>query len=166
MPRKRKEQPMLDAITVDNSAEYAERTVHPKISAVRTLRDDPIGQMHARGQLGPRDRNPADARLDAARRFQATWEAAGHGTLRSPDMLASGRTDPSRRSGVTDRSLAASRQLAAWRVKLGQSGYDLLVLVLIDKRTVNEAARARHGIATRAAIMYTGNRLKECLDII
>lgn len=176
---------MLDTIQVANpNAEHAERVVNPYVAAVRTLRDDPIGQMHARGQLGPtapekkktdkwtsRDPSihyPGDNRLEAARRFQAAWEASGKdGRLRSPDFDGvPGSSDPSKRSGFNDWQMKAGDQLKRWERSLGDAGYKLLCMILIDKRTVAEAARHRHGVATKAIVTYIGHRLKECLDAL
>ncbi len=36
-------EPMLDTVEVENPADYAERVVHPRVKAIRTLRDDPVG---------------------------------------------------------------------------------------------------------------------------
>ncbi len=161
---------LIDAITVDNPAEHAERTVNPYVTAIRTLRDDPIGHMHARGHLGalhPPDVKAAvaDARLKRARLFQETWEASGRGMLRSPDFTsAGGGSDPTKRSGINDRQRRAAEQLRRWLSLLGKSGFDLLELVLIEKCELVEAARRRHGPVSKAIITFTGHRLKECLD--
>ncbi len=160
-------QTMLETILVDNPAEYAERMVRPTVSAVRTLRDDPVGHLHARGHLGRKDSDEANGRLGRARLFQATWEASGRGMIRSPEFDGGpGGSDPSRRSGTTDRRLAAGRQIAQWRLKLGDAGFSLLEMILIDKSTVAEAARRRHGVASKANVTFTGHRLRECLDAI
>lgn len=157
---------MLDTIEVDNPAEHAERIVHPYVRAVRALRDDPIGLMHARGHLGYRESTEAKGRLSRARLFQETWEVSGRdGKLGSPDFAsASGHGDPTKRSGLTDRQKQAAEQLRRWERSLGDSGYKLLVAILIDKRTVTELARLRHGQANGTTVNFTGHRLRECLD--
>jgi hypothetical protein len=164
---------VTDLITVDNPAEHAERVVNPYITAIRTLRDDPIGHMHARGHLGALSPPEvkiaiADARLRRARLFQEAWEVSGRGgRLRSPDFDGvPGSSDPSRRSGFDDRQRRAGNQLDQWKSQLGGAGYALLKLILIDKCTIAEAARRQHGQVTQSIIRYLGHRLRECLDTL
>ncbi len=161
---KRMTESNLIADTADNPAEYAERRIHPTVPVIRTLREDPIGQMHARGHLGRVGSEEARGRLDRARLFQGTWEATGRGRIRSIDFNGASGSDPARRSGITDRQMFAARQLATWQVRLGLSGFDLLETILIKKCGVTEAARQRHGVASKATITYTGHRVRECLD--
>jgi hypothetical protein len=163
--RRRKDFPMLDTIVVDNPAEYAERVVHPKVTAIRTLRDDAIGLMHARGHLGRKDSEEAHGRLARARLFQETWEISGrNGPIKSPEFMPGGGSDPAHRSGTTDRRLRAGNQLDRWARMLGDTGFSLLKLILIDKHTITEAARIRHGQANGTTVNFTGHRLRECLD--
>jgi hypothetical protein len=162
--RKNMVETVLVSDMVDNPAEYAERVIHPRVPVIRTLRDDPVGQMHARGHLGRFGSDEAQGRLDRARLFQSTWEATGRGRISSIDFNGAGGSDPAKRSGINDRQRDAARRLASWQVKLGLSGFDLLETILIKKRNVTEAARIAHGQATKATITYTGRRMRECLD--
>jgi hypothetical protein len=108
--------------------------VEDRIRTERALRDDPLGQMHHRRQIG-------EAQYQAGRKFQATWEAAGT-PLRSPGNIIE-HVDGGRGAsdGITDKRVAAGKDLARWRSLLGHD-YALVEAVLIDKRSIRELADA------------------------
>lgn len=108
---------------VDNPAEYAERQVNPTIRVVRTLRNDPIAAMRARGKISAQE-------YDAAREWQRLNELAGvhiksSGYLEEP---VDGSRPPA--VGITDAQLDAHERLLHVARKLGPRQHQLLVLVL------------------------------------
>lgn len=113
-------------IVVENPVEYAERQVNPTIVATRSLRQDPLGQMHHRRQI-------SEAQYEAGRRWQRLYEAAGP-RLKSPGDIAE-PVDGSRppRDGVTDWQIKAQDELKRYAALLGARQALLVHLVLADK---------------------------------
>jgi len=124
----------------------------------RALRDDPLGQMHQRRQIG-------EAQYRAGREFQRTWEAAGT-PLRSPGNIIE-HVDGGRGAsdGITDQRMAAGKDLAAWRRLLGHE-YSLVEAVLIDKRTIRDVADTGNRMPGKAATTFTGHLFRRQLDVL
>ena len=148
---------------------------HRRILAVANLRNDPLGQMYHRGQLGPivigaDDKSEAFARYRAGRLWQADYEAAGIGRIKSQDTtiepVDGGGGASHQRFGVTDRQVQAMRRLRHWQKLLGSDGWRLTVTVLGDKRSVREATQVLYGEASKAKMTYAGHRFRECLDAL
>lgn len=162
-----------DTITVENpDARRKPFAVHMKgettyreprearVTLPRVLRDDPIGQMHSRRQI-------TDAQYLVAREYQATREAMGIGTGRSPSDLREWVDGGQIASdGITDRQMRAAKLLAAWRVRLGDAGYRLIEAVLIDKRTIRQIADASPMMSGKAATTFYGHMLRHQLDVL
>lgn len=152
---------MLQAaeIIVPNPAEYAERVVHPTVKVVRSLRDDPLGQMHHRHQI-------SEAQYAAGRRWQAAFEAAGP-VLKSTGNLAEPVDgSPPQREGISQRQVVAYNLFRWWDGALGAEGKRLVSLILADKCSVAEACNRMYHIVTKANLTYTGHRFRECLDTL
>lgn len=164
MAAKRKGQKKMQAaqapiVEVDNPAEYAERVVHPKVKVERALRDDPLGQMHERGQV-------KEHQYRAGREFQAAAERVSVGHVRSMDF-SNEPVDGSRRASlsvVNPGYLRAVDLRAKWINEIGRPGFRLLEAVLIDKVTIREAARQIYDNTSKAGLTFTGHRFRECLD--
>lgn len=109
--------------------------IEPKERVARALRDDPLGQMHQRRQIG-------ESQYAAGRRFQATWEAAGTPLRSSGDIREHVDGGRGASDGITDARMAAGKELASWRREIGEDGYKFLQAVLIDKRSIREVADA------------------------
>lgn len=109
--------------------------VEDKVRTERALRDDPLGQMHQRRQIG-------ESQYAAGRRFQATWEAAGTPLRSSGDIREHVDGGRGASDGITDARMAAGKELASWRSAIGDDGYKFLQAVLIDKRSIREVADA------------------------
>lgn len=108
--------------------------IEPTVRRQANHRDDPIGYMFSRGQVGK-------AQYRAARQYQATREAEGIGRGRSPSDIrehVDGGKGPS--DGLTDTRLAAAKKIARWRQMLGEDGYQIVEAVLIDKRQIRDIA--------------------------
>lgn len=137
-----------------------------RIRLPQNLRDDPLGQMHSRGQLGPHGK--ADLLLDAGRRLQEEHEAAGT-RLRSPGDIAE-RVDGGQIAvaGPSPRQMMAGRTIAVWRTFVvsehGNAGWRILEAVCIDKLNLRQCALRWHGEASRANEAYVGRLLREGLE--
>lgn len=131
-----------------------------RVTAARSLRDDPFGQMHARRQIG-------SAQYRAGREYQATFEAAGVGRLRSPgDIREHVDGGQIASDGMTDHQLAAAKRLARWRYRLGREGAALVDAVLIGKQTLRDIADEGSAMPGKAATTYLGHRFRECLTTL
>ena len=136
--------------------------VPSKASPTRNLRDDPLGQMHARGQ------HPLDDHLyRAGRQYQATREAEGIGRGRSSSDIrefVDGGRGPS--DGLTDTRVKAAKQMAVFRTLLGEQGYRVVEAVLIEKQSLKQCARRFYGEASPANVKFVGRIFRECLSTL
>lgn len=131
----------------------------PSVKASVSLRDDPLGLMYARRQIGP-------ALYRAGREYQATREAMGIGAGRSASDLKE-HVDGGQiaSDGITDRQISAGKKLEALRRRLGDDGYRLLEAVLIDKRTIREIADASPMMSGKAATTFYGHLFRRHLAV-
>ena len=183
MPRKRKAKPMQTATAL--SADTAPMMVpdpgedaryrriaasrhkdgvtsfrEPLVQATRALRDDPLGQMHARRQIG-------EAQYRAGREWQRVHEQAGVGRLRSSgDIREPVDGGQIANDGITDMQLAAMKKLAAWERRLGTAGNRIVVAVLAHKRSIRDVADTSGLMPGKAATTFMGHRFRECLSTL
>lgn len=132
----------------------------PRISARVALRDDPLGQMYARKQIGA-------SLYRAGRTYQAAREAMGIGSGRSPSDLRE-HVDGGQiaTDGITDAKVAAAKRIAAWRLLLGEDGYRLVEAVLIDKRSIRQVADASRMMSGKAATTFYGHLFRRQLSAL
>jgi hypothetical protein len=133
----------------------------PARAKLVTLRDDPVGRMHRRGQLG--EGADSDVRLKAARHVQTLYEASELGAVRGIDPVkdkvdGGGACEPD-----TDARMAAQRQIIRIEAELGDVGAELVRLVLWAKMTISQVA-ALEGIPSQREIDYLARRFRETLD--
>lgn len=130
------------------------------------LRDDPIGRMHKRGQLGrERDRDPhdADVRLDAARRWQGLYDRAEIGGAKAIDFTRDVVDGGTLKLPDTDSRMDAQNELLELDCTLGSEGATLVRFVLGERRQLSDMARSMESARDK---LYLGRRLLECLDTI
>lgn len=140
---------------------------HSEHSEIRTkivnLRDDPVGQMHKRGQLG---RGPeADARLKAARRWEVLYDQATIGGANGIDLTREYVDGGRFETPDTDKRLKAADTLARLRKTLGIVGDSVVTLVLGEKMTIVQVTE-RFGHSGQKAYRFYGARFRECLDLL
>lgn len=134
---------------------------------VTNLRDDPVGQMHKRKQLGEISDDGSglgDVRLRAARRWQVDYERAEiHGARAIPirERTDGGKVD----LGVTDEQMRAQKMLGHIRRELGAIGDRLATWVLGEKLSLADVA-LRLGKVAPMDQKVLGHRFRECLDTI
>jgi hypothetical protein len=133
-----------------------------KISAVRSVRDDPLADQRARGHID-------EAQFLAGREFQKDFEIAERG----PRAIAlSEAVDGSPlRETLTDSQLKAGKALARCYGALGRDGSCLAHDMLIGSMTLRQIAVARgmpgvSGMSVRESERYLGRRMHEVLDCL
>jgi hypothetical protein len=126
-----------------------------KIVALRSIRNDPLGRLHAHRHLD-------EAQYQGGRAFQDDWEKAERG----PQAV-----DPAReyvdgvqaREPITERQRKAVLRLNRANRELGADGSALVHQVLILGMTMEQVGLRRelHG---QRWIDYFSKRFRECLD--
>jgi hypothetical protein len=126
-----------------------------KIIVMRSTRDDPLADLHARHMID-------EAQYHAGRAFQSDFETAERG----PRAI-----DPSKEAvdgglmpePITEAQRRSARQLAIVYRALGQDGSAIVHAVLVHNQTRKQVASARGLIGERWE-KYYGLRFQECLD--
>jgi hypothetical protein len=127
-----------------------------RIAAVRSVRDDPLGDRHSRGHID-------QAQFEAGRQFQRCFQIAERGPKAVQFSEAVDGNPP--REMLTDRQLAAWKWLAKCYRRLGADGSALVNDVLIHARTTKQVAASR-GMAGQEWEKYYSRRLGECLNTL
>ncbi len=158
MARRRKVKPMLTETIEVRNPRY--EPGHPeelqRVTVRRALRDDPLGRLHARRQIG-------EAQYRAGRAWQAAYEAASIGHVGSIDP-SNEPVDgsPHHHGPDLDRITTAARKLARWDRLLGADGCAILRDVLAERLTM-AAIALRRGFGNEE---YYGKRVRECLTCL
>jgi hypothetical protein len=144
------------------NASLAERKVDDPRNAGRfviataSLRDDPLGQMHARRQI-------EQYQFAAGRHMQAAFECAELGALQAVDpgkpVIDSGQTNFS----LTERQCWGFSVMRKARDCLGKRDYDLCRDILMSGMFIEEVA-AKYGKSSRLGLKILGSRFRSALD--
>src|SRR6201990_2698013 len=126
-----------------------------KIVALRSIRHDPLGRLHAHHQID-------DAQYRGGRAFQNDWERAERG----PQAI-----DPTReyvdgthtREPVTESQRQAVLRLNRVEHELGTDGAALVHDVLVMGLTMDQIGE-RRAVRTQRWNDYFARRFRECLD--
>jgi hypothetical protein len=126
-----------------------------KIVALRSVRNDPLGRLHAHHQID-------DAQYRGGRAFQNDWERAERG----PQAI-----DPAReyvdgaqgREPITDRQRQAVLRLNRAERELGADGAAIVHDVLVQGLSMEQVGQKR-GLESQRWNDYFARRLRECLD--
>jgi hypothetical protein len=130
-----------------------------RISAVASLRDDPLGLLHARYQLD-------DAKFMAGRHWQRLYEAAEIGAIKGVDTTLEPVDGRGQHVEVLNEvRRKAIRKLARCTEVLGERGDRLLRDVLAKGMFIRECAASR-GLETKKGEEYIGQRFRECLETL
>ena len=127
-----------------------------KISAVRSVRDDPLADHFARGHID-------EAQYLAGREFQRHFGVAERGP-RAMQIAELVDSSPPRET-LTDEQLRAGKWLARCYRELGRDGSILVHDMLVHNRTARQMAYAR-GMIGADWNRYFARRLFECLDTL
>lgn len=125
-----------------------------KIVVLRSTRDDPLGDMHARRQID-------DAQYQGGRAFQRDFEAAERGprAIDPGKEAVDGGVMP---EPITEAQRRAGRQLAQVYRVLGQDGSAMAHDALVHCKTRKQIALAR-GLSGKRWEEYFGLRVQEVL---
>jgi hypothetical protein len=134
----------------------------PRLRVV-SLRDDPVGRMAKRGQLG--DIAETKSRLQAAREWQAIYERAEIGGARGIDPTRDHVDGGRYEMPDTDSSLRAQEILNRMRGELGVIGDRLTTWVLGEQYPLSKVAVIL-GKTAPMDVKVLGHRFRECLDTI
>jgi hypothetical protein len=126
-----------------------------RIVALRSIRNDPLGRLHSRGQID-------EAQYQGGRAFQSDWERAERGPQAvdpSRDYVDGAR----RREPVTEGQRQAVLRLNRIERELGADGSALVYDVLVQGMTMEQIGQ-RRGLSTQRWKDYFSRRFQECLD--
>lgn len=145
-----------------NRNERGEIAYHePKLTVVRTLRDDPLARLHDRAQI-------TDIQYHAGRLWQALYEdSQGAGGLRSSgDIKEHVDGSPPLAGPITDKRQKATKRIIQLDHALGGFGAMMVRDVLVSGRTMAKVSLAHGMIANDKTLLYLGRRFRECLDTL
>lgn len=135
-------------------------TEHKEIPVIRTLRNDPLGQLRARRQVDP-------VQYEAGRRWQADNELAG------PKLKSSGHLEEPvdggghQPRGIVDRQIDAHKRLLRYATLLGPRQTYLLVLVLDQRHSIwGATTKLFPDEITPPKRRFVGQWLREILSIL
>jgi hypothetical protein len=134
----------------------------PRSTVVVSLREDPIGRMHARRQVD-------QAQYSAARAYQRLYDCATIGNL-SPADPSRIRVDGGRfPDPISAARMTAAKQLRSVEGTLkewhGFAGLSLTRSVLTGGKSVDKAARD-FGAETEREARFWGLLFRKCLDVL
>jgi hypothetical protein len=138
------------AIEVDDPMELG-----GKLMVMRSTRDDPLAELHARGQID-------EAQYRSGREFQADFETAERGP-RAIDPSKEAVDGGMAPEPITEAQRKAAQQLAVVYRALGQDGSALVHEVLVHGKNRKQIAASR-GLSGEYYEKYFGHRFRECLD--
>lgn len=148
----------LDVVYVADP-ESEDHEIRPKLV---NRRDDPVGQMHRRGQLGIG--SEGYARLTAARRWQALYEKAeigGAGCGFGRIAVDGGRYE----MPDTDGRMKAANELKRVGRALGNTGQVIIAMVLAHKLEIYQVAQQFREYTTAGKRFY-GQLFRHHLDTL
>jgi hypothetical protein len=129
-----------------------------KLRVFRSVRDDPLAEMHARHQID-------NAMFVAGREWQRHYEAAEIGSLGAIDPTNEAVDGGRIRDTLTDRQAKAVKALRQADDKLGMIGSNLIRKVLGARMSFAEIA-AQHRYTTAREYDFISRRFRECLDTL
>jgi hypothetical protein len=154
--RDRKSQDLLRNARVA-AMEVVDPSDGEKIVVLRSTRDDPLADLHARHMID-------EAQYQGGRAFQATFELAERGA-RAIDFTLEAVDGGLKPEPLTEAQRRATKQLVIVYRTLGKNGSDLVHDVLVHNMTRAQVASKRNLAGKRWEEFY-GMRFRECLDCL
>lgn len=130
----------------------------PKEQVIRSLRNDPLAGMRARGSID-------ETQYNAGRALQEAFTKSLIGNIKAMDFTREAVDGGSRPEVLTDVQVLAMKYLRRAEADLGPEGWLLAVDVLRDSHPIKDAA-AKRGYFKQGQIEYVGMRFRECLDTL
>lgn len=139
-------------ITVDDPLEKGGQIV-----VMRSLRDDPLGALHAAGQVD-------NVQYLSGRHWQKAYELAEIGGAKGFDYTRE-RVDGGKipEPTISDQQAMAFRDLSRARKALGDYGAAIVHDVLACHMTIKQCAHRRM-MTREIELNFIGRRFRECLD--
>jgi hypothetical protein len=128
-----------------------------KIIVMRSTRDDPLADLHARHMID-------EAQYHAGREFQRHFEAVESGA-RAIDFTKEAVDGGRNYEGITDSRMQSSDMLKVSYARLGLNGQVIVHEVLVHNMTRKQMAESR-GLVGKRWEEYMGMRFRECLDTL
>ncbi len=128
-----------------------------KIIVTRNLRDDPLGERHARGSID-------EAQYRAGRDYQRDFEQAGGGA-RAIDFTREAVDGGAPIDPLPLARIRATERLKAAHLALGQDGSSIAQDVLVGGYSMALVAE-RRALYGKGWESYFGTRFRECLDCL
>lgn len=144
---------MLRVVVADDPYE-----IGAKVQAIASLRDDPLGRLHARDQID-------QAQYQAGLHWQKLFRDSEIGGLKAMDTTKEPVDGGKMADTYTDRHRKAIMGLARAKRALGIAG-DALVRDILGKRLFIEEAAAIRLLFTARGINFIGVRFRECLEAL
>lgn len=128
-----------------------------KITVIRSLRDDPIAAMRAKGHID-------ECQYMAGRHWQKAYELAEIGGARAIDYTRD-KVDGGKipEPTISDVQARAFKDLTNARNALGDYGSSIIFDVLACHMTIAQVADRRM-MKSEAELKFIGRRFRECLD--
>ena len=126
-----------------------------KITALRSIRNDPLGRLHSHHQID-------EAQYCGGRAFQDDWEKAERGP-RAVDPTREYVDGGQAREPITERQRRAVLRLNRVERELGADGIMLVHEVLVQGLTMEQIGQ-RRGLRGQRWMDYFAKRFRECLD--
>jgi hypothetical protein len=126
-----------------------------KIMAIRSVRGDPLGRLHAHHQID-------EAQYRGGRAFQSDWERAERGP-QAVDTTREYVDGTGTREPVTESQRQAVLRLNRVERELGTDGAALVHDVLVLGLTMDQIGE-RRAVRTQRWNDYFARRFRECLD--
>ena len=170
MPRAKRNKPYNPALTHDRrsrdllrNADVATVEVDnplalepgEKIVVLRSIRDDPLGRLHARRQID-------EAQYQGGRAFQNDWERAERGP-RAVDPTREYVDGGQMREPITEGQRKAVLRLNRAERELGADGSALVHDILLHGLSTEQVGQ-RRGLRSQRWNDFFARRLQECLD--
>ncbi len=131
-----------------------------RVVVLRSVRDDPIADMLARGHVD-------QCEFETARHWQRAYEGAEIGGACGIDPSKEFVDGGCPREVLSDRQIKATKELKAAREELGAAGNWLVVSVLGTKKTLEMVAwEWRQAKPGDASYRYVTRRFRECLKTL
>lgn len=129
-----------------------------RIKVLRSIRNDPLGQLMSRGQI---DR----AQYESGRRWERHYDLAGLSGVRAIDFAKTPVDGHSQTgTGLSDKQILAASELRRAAAHLGVEGARLAQAILGDGLTRAAYAERRGLRPSEDVVRYFGRQFRECLE--
>lgn len=152
------ETPFNATVRIDTVDDPYGSVLGEKVRVLRSLRDDPVGALHAAGQI-------EYYHYLVARHWQSAYQIAEVGGARAIDPTREAVDGGLIPEFFTDQKRKALGDLFKAKQALGEQGNILVHDVLANGMTIRAAALKRGAVAERDRL-YIGRRFRECLETL